>query len=67
MITPHNFEEAKQQTQDTIATSPWTEPFQRGPADTQPGNQDQQATMQRPPKIDPNPTHDALSAIFNGD
>jgi hypothetical protein len=67
MITPRDFEEMNQQQMDDLyATSPWTEPFQRSYADAQAAQQDQKA--QRPAKAEIDPlTHDALSAIFNGD
>ncbi len=70
MITPRDFEETKRQTKTMQSagqpTSPWTEPFQNSNADAPAAEQDQQS--QRPTQADIDPlTHDALSAIFNGD
>jgi hypothetical protein len=68
MNTARDFEETKKQKRDTQTSSPWTEPFQQSCADAPATSQDQQPQAKRPGKADhDHPTHDALSAIFNGD
>jgi|RhiMetdeSRZDD1v2_1073273.scaffolds.fasta_scaffold2621684_1 hypothetical protein len=69
MNTPHPAENT-QQHMPPMPTSPWTEPFQQAQANaaTQPADRrDEKAQAQQPAEPDSNyPTHDALSAIFNG-
>ncbi len=61
------FENAMDQTQE-MPTSPWTELFQQTESSAAGAANQQDDQAQRPMEADANrPTHDALSAIFNGD
>ena len=62
-------DQTKDNKQSQVATSPWTEPFQRAQATATPAadGRDAQAQTAHPAETEANrPTQDALSAIFNG-